>query len=68
MRLISRFATPEEAEAGVRAMLARGEKIMGFGHRVYKKEPDPRSAVIKKWAGRLAEAAGDMTSTAYPSG
>ena len=60
MKLISRFATPEEAEAGVRAMLAGGGKIMGFGHRVYKKEPDPRSAIIQKWSGRLAEATGNM--------
>ena len=60
MRLISRFATPEEAESAVRAMLAAGEKIMGFGHRVYKKLADPRSAVIQEWARRLSEAAGDM--------
>ena len=42
-------------------MMERGDKIMGFGHRVYKKSPDPRSAVIKEWARRLSEASGDMT-------
>ena len=61
MRLISRFATPEEAETAVRAMMAAGEKIMGFGHRVYKKQLDPRSPIIQKWAQRLAEASGDAT-------
>ncbi len=61
MRLISRYATPEEAESAVRAMLAAGEKIMGFGHRVYKKQLDPRSPIIQQWAQRLAEASGDMT-------
>jgi len=61
MRLISRFTGPEDAEAGVRAMLAGGEKIMGFGHRVYKKEPDPRSAVIKEWSRRLGDASKDRT-------
>jgi 2-methylcitrate synthase len=61
MRLIGRFSTPDEAEAGIVAMIARGEKIMGFGHRVYKKVPDPRSAVIKEWSLRLSEEAGDMT-------
>jgi 2-methylcitrate synthase len=61
MRLISRFASPEEAERGVQVMLAGGGKIMGFGHRVYKKEPDPRSAIIQQWSRRLAEAAGDLT-------
>jgi len=59
MRLIGRFATPEEAEPAVRAMLKGGEKIMGFGHRVYKKQLDPRSPIIQRWAQRLAEAGGD---------
>jgi 2-methylcitrate synthase len=61
MRLIGRFATAEEAEAGVRSMVERGEKIMGFGHRVYKGLPDPRSDIIKEWSRRLSEASGDMT-------
>lgn len=61
MRLISRFATPEEAETALRAMLAAGEKIMGFGHRVYKKQLDPRSPIIQKWAQQLADAGGDPT-------
>jgi 2-methylcitrate synthase len=60
MRLIGRFATPEAAEDAVRAMMAGGEKIMGFGHRVYKKSPDPRSAIIQAWSRRLSEAVGDM--------
>ena len=54
MALIDRFATPEEAEAGILAALARKEKIMGFGHRVYKVS-DPRSDVIEGWARRLSE-------------
>lgn len=58
MALIERFATPAEARAGVLEMLARREKIMGFGHAVYR-ERDPRNAVIKSWAKRLSEAAGD---------
>ncbi len=32
--------------------------IMGFGHRVYRTS-DPRNEVIKAWARKLAEAAGD---------
>jgi 2-methylcitrate synthase len=60
MRLIGRFDTPEEAEGAVRAMIARGEKIMGFGHRVYKKLPDPRSAIIQQWSRRLGEDADDL--------
>jgi 2-methylcitrate synthase len=58
MELIERFDSPEAAVAGVAAMLARKEKVMGFGHAVYR-ESDPRNGVIKRWSGRLAEAAGD---------
>lgn len=58
MELIERFASPEEAEDGVRRMLADKSLIMGFGHRVYAIS-DPRSDIIKPWARRLAERAGD---------
>lgn len=58
MRLIERFATPEEAEVEVRAMLARKERVMGFGHRVYRTS-DPRNAFTKRMAKRLAEEGGD---------
>lgn len=54
MELLARFSTPDEAEAGVLAMLARGEKVMGFGHPVYKNRPDPRGDLIKPWAIKLA--------------
>lgn len=53
MALVERFDSPESAERGVREMLARKEKVMGFGHAVYRKS-DPRSPVIKAWASRLA--------------
>jgi 2-methylcitrate synthase len=58
MALIERFDTPEQAASGVRDMLARKEKIMGFGHAVYR-ESDPRNATIKDWSRRLAEDNGD---------
>jgi 2-methylcitrate synthase len=53
MELIERFHNPEKAEEGILQMLAKKEKIMGFGHRVYK-HSDPRSDVIKSWAAKLA--------------
>jgi 2-methylcitrate synthase len=53
MALIEKFRTPEEAVAGVKEMLARKEKVMGFGHAVYK-ERDPRNAVNKRWAQRMS--------------
>ena len=58
MGLIQRFKTPDEAEAGLMAMLEKKELIMGFGHRVYKTS-DPRSGVIKDWAKKLGEVSGD---------
>jgi 2-methylcitrate synthase len=58
MELIERFQTAQQASAGVKDMLARKEKIMGFGHAVYSIS-DPRNVVIKKWAQRLAVDAGD---------
>src|SRR5690606_3638722 len=45
---------------GVKAMLARKERIMGFGHRVYVSTADPRNGINKRWSRRLAEDAGDM--------
>ena len=58
MDLISRFANPGDAEAGIRAALARKDKIMGFGHRVYKIS-DPRSDIIKQWSKKLSATATD---------
>ena len=58
MALIERFDTPREAADAVRGMLARKEVIMGFGHAIYRTS-DPRNAIIKKWAGQLAEQAAD---------
>ncbi len=41
-----------DAEQYVRDLLARGERIMGFGHRVYRAE-DPRARVLKRTAKAL---------------
>ncbi len=59
MDLIAQFKHPAEAESGLLQMLADKQLIMGFGHRVYQ-HGDPRSAVIKQWAKKLAEDANDM--------
>jgi 2-methylcitrate synthase len=59
MELIERFKTPDEAEIGLRKMLADKEKIMGFGHRVYT-TCDPRSDIIKQWSYKLGVAKGEL--------
>ena len=58
MALIEQFETPKQAREGVLGMLGRKQKIMGFGHAVYR-ESDPRSAVIKAWSKKLSDAVGD---------
>jgi 2-methylcitrate synthase len=58
MELIERFDSPQAATAGVKEMLGRKVKIMGFGHAVYRTS-DPRNAVIKEWSRRLGADAGD---------
>jgi len=58
MKLLDQWSTPDIAEAAILKMLAAKEKIMGFGHAVYR-ESDPRSPIIQSWAKKLADEAGD---------
>lgn len=58
MEMIEQFSSPEAATTGVKKMLVEKKLIMGFGHRVYTIS-DPRSDIIKGWAKKLAEQAGD---------
>jgi len=63
MDMIEKFTSPDHAEAEMMAMLARKDKIMGFGHAIYK-DSDPRNAIIKKWSEKLAADVGD--TVLYP--
>ncbi|EGA67601.1 2-methylcitrate synthase [Vibrio brasiliensis] len=58
MEMIENWQTPEEAEANIMQMLANKDKIMGFGHAIYR-ESDPRNALIKRWSEELSNAVGD---------
>ncbi len=49
-----------EVEKSTRERLSQGEKIMGFGHRVYKTE-DPRATHLRQLSAELAEVSGDDT-------
>jgi citrate synthase len=51
------IGSPERAEKWVREAIARGDKIMGFGHRVYRAY-DPRAAALRK----VAEGMSDMAA------
>jgi len=53
MHLISQFSSPQEATAWLDDAFKRKVKVMGFGHRVYKK-CDPRSDIIKECSRKLS--------------
>ncbi len=59
IRMLEQFATPEEALAYIDKAMANKEKIMGFGHRVYKTY-DPRARIFQRYARDLSELRGDM--------
>ena len=63
MEMIERWQSADEAEREMLGMLERKEKIMGFGHAIYS-ESDPRNAIIKQWAEKLAADVGD--TVLYP--
>lgn len=58
MEMIEDWQTPDEAEANIMKMLANKDKIMGFGHGIYR-ESDPRNALIKRWSKELSQQVGD---------
>ena len=55
MEMLESIGEPDAAQAWVKQALARGQRIFGFGHRVYKTE-DPRATVLR----RLSEEAGTL--------
>ena len=58
MAMIQDWKSADEAERELLGKLERKEKVMGFGHAVYR-ESDPRNDVIKQWSKQLSEATGD---------
>jgi citrate synthase len=44
--LLDAIGTPDRADAYLRPLIEHGERIMGFGHRVYKTD-DPRSLLLR---------------------
>ncbi len=53
---LQQMGSVEEAEGWIRATLARGERLMGFGHRVYRAY-DPRAAALRQVAEGLSSVA-----------
>jgi 2-methylcitrate synthase len=59
LQIQQRYATPDEAEADIRARVANREVVIGFGHPVYTLA-DPRNVIIRRVAKQLADEAGDL--------
>ncbi|MCU0492071.1 MAG: citrate synthase/methylcitrate synthase [Chloroflexaceae bacterium] len=58
LELVFAIGEPSRAEPMLRAKLERGERLMGFGHRIYKVR-DPRALVLQQAAARLYATDGD---------
>jgi len=60
MKMLEEVGDPANAEAYVRDRLARKEKIMGFGHAVYR-TMDPRARILKRLSREAGERHGDLS-------
>jgi citrate synthase len=54
MRTLKSIRDPDQVEEEVRRRLEQKQRIMGFGHRVYK-TMDPRAAILKDHSKMLSE-------------
>ncbi|MBO2534554.1 citrate synthase [Rummeliibacillus suwonensis] len=59
MHMLLEAKTVEGFEKLLKSKLAKKEKIMGFGHRVYMKKMDPRALIMKQALRKLCDAKGD---------
>ena len=72
--MLDAIGTPDRAEAYIRQAVERGDRIMGFGHRVYKTD-DPRSLLLRRGRGAARRPTGrpgrtggaHRWSTSWPS-
>jgi citrate synthase len=59
LKMLDDVEASGDADAYVRELLDRGERIMGFGHRVYRAE-DPRARVLRRTARELGSARAEV--------
>ena len=57
-KLVEAIGSEQNIASHVEALLARGERVMGIGHRVYK-TTDPRAIILEKLGHELAETSPD---------
>ena len=58
MQVLQEVGASDHAEQWIREALEQKRRIMGFGHRVYKKG-DPRATLLKNLCGQLAQKTGN---------
>ncbi len=56
--MLREIGTPDQTDTYIRAEMAAGRRIMGFGHRIYKVR-DPRAALLSAAAEKMATLTGD---------
>ena len=54
IEMLDEIGSPDNARAWIEAALDRGDRLMGFGHRVYRVR-DPRADALKRAVGVLGE-------------
>jgi citrate synthase len=57
--MLDAIGAADRAEGWIRMALDRGDRLMGFGHRVYRKR-DPRADVLKYFVGTLPVSSGRL--------
>ncbi len=62
VRMMRAIGKPENTESYIESALAGKQKIMGFGHRVYKTY-DPRARIIKEYLIRLQDHSSEEVRT-----
>ena len=55
MAMIEQFSSAEEAAREVLGMLKRKDKIMGFGHAIYRTSDPRNTSLSSSWSEKLAE-------------
>ncbi len=58
MKMLRDIGDVEKVEAYVENMIANKQKVMGFGHRVYKAK-DPRAVILEEMSEELGTRSGD---------
>lgn len=58
MKMLKQINNVDEVEEYINSMLAQGQRVMGFGHRIYKKE-DPRARHLRKSSEELYSSSKD---------